>query len=87
MFKWLLIFLPLVAQAQIGSISELRGIGEVLRQGTDDSLEAELQLGIVSMDNIRTGNGRLSVRFLDDSVVSLIWNCTFFNGCARENKS
>jgi hypothetical protein len=71
MRKWLLIFLPLAAQAQVGSITELRGIGEVVRQGTDDSLEAELQLGIASMDNIRTGNGRLSVRFLDDSVVSL----------------
>jgi len=71
MHKWLLIFLPIVANAQVGAISELNGIGEVLRQGSDDSLEAQLQLGIASMDNIRTGNGRLSVRFLDDSVVSL----------------
>jgi uncharacterized protein YcbK (DUF882 family) len=71
MFKWLLIFLPLVAQAQVGSISELRGIGEILRQGTDDSLEATLQLGIASMDNVRTGNGRLAIQFLDDSVVRL----------------
>jgi len=71
MFKWLLIFLPLVAQAQIGSISELRGIGEVLRQGSDDSLEAALQLGIASMDNVRTGNGRLAIQFLDNSVVRL----------------
>jgi hypothetical protein len=70
-YKWLLIFLSLAANAEVGSISELRGIGEVIRQGSDDSLEAELQLGIASMDNIRTGNGRLSVRFLDDSVVTL----------------
>ena len=71
MCKWLLIFLPIVANAQIGSISELRGIGEVLRQDSDDSLEAELELSIASMDNVRTGNGRLSVTFLDDSTVSL----------------
>ncbi len=71
MRKWLLIFLPIVANAQIGSISELRGIGEVLRQDSDDSLEAELELSIASMDNVRTGNGRLSVTFLDDSTVSL----------------
>ena len=71
MYFWLLVLFPFVANAQVGAISELRGIGEVLRQGTDDSLEAELQLSIASMDNIRTGNGRLSVRFLDDSVVSL----------------
>jgi len=71
MYKWLLIFLPFVAQAQVGSISELRGIGEVLRQGSDDSLEAALQLGIASMDNVRTGNGRLAIQFLDDSIVRL----------------
>ena len=71
MYFWLLVLFPFVANAQVGAISELRGIGEILRQGTDDSLEAELQLGIASMDNIRTGNGRLSVRFLDDSTVSL----------------
>ena len=71
MHKWLLIFLPLVAQGQVGSISELNGVGEVLRQNTDDSLAAELQLGIASMDNVRTGNGRLAIQFLDDSVVRL----------------
>lgn len=71
MCKWLLIFLPIAANAQVGSISELRGIGEVLRQDSEDSLEAELELSIDSMDNVRTGNGRLSVTFLDDSTVSL----------------
>jgi hypothetical protein len=71
MCKWLLIFLPIVANAQVGSISELRGIGEVLREDSDDSLVAALQLGIASMDNVRTGNGRLSITFLDDSTVSL----------------
>ena len=71
MYFWLLVLFPFVANAQVGAISELRGIGEILRQGTDDSLVAELELGIASMDNIRTGAGRLSVTFLDDSVVSL----------------
>ena len=71
MCKWLLIFLPIVANAQVGSISELRGIGEVLREDSDDSLVAALELGIASMDNVRTGNGRLSITFLDDSTVSL----------------
>lgn len=62
---------PISAYSQVGSISELRGIGEVLRQGADDSLVAEMQLGIASMDNVRTGNGRLAVTFLDDSIVRL----------------
>ena len=54
MFKWLLIFLPLVAQAQVGSITELRGNGEIIRQDTTDSLTAELELGIASFDDVRT---------------------------------
>ena len=71
MHKWLLIFLPLVAQAQVGSITELRGIGEVVRQDTTDSLTAELELGIASYDDVRTGNGRLAISFLDDSILRL----------------
>ena len=71
MHKWLLIFLPLVAQGQVGSITELRGIGEVVRQDTTDSLIAELELGIASYDDVRTGNGRMAISFLDDSVLRL----------------
>ena len=71
MFKWLLIFLPLAAQAQVGEITELRGIGEVVRKDTTDSLTAELELGIASYDDVRTGNGRMAIEFLDSSVLSL----------------
>ena len=71
MFKWLLIFLPFIAQAQVGEITELRGIGEVVRQDKTDSLTAELKLGISSYDDVRTGNGRLAISFLDDSVLRL----------------
>jgi hypothetical protein len=71
MYKWLLIFLPLTAQAQVGSITELRGIGEVVRQDTTDSLSAELELGIASYDDVRTGNGILLSSFLDDSILRL----------------
>ena len=71
MYLWLLIFLPLVAHAQVGSITELRGIGEVVRQDTTDSLAAELELGIASFDDVRTGNGRLAISFLDDSILRL----------------
>ena len=71
MFKWLLILLPLVAQAQVGSITELRGNGEIIRQDTTDSLTAELELGIASFDDVRTGNGRLAISFLDDSILRL----------------
>ena len=66
-----MIFLPLVAQAQVGSITELRGNGEIIRQDTTDSLTAELELGIASFDDVRTGNGRLAISFLDDSILRL----------------
>jgi len=71
MYKWLLALFPLAVNAQVGSITELRGIGEVVRQNTTDSLAAELELGIASYDDVRTGNGRLAISFLDDSILRL----------------
>ena len=56
---------------EIGSISELRGNGEVVRQGSTDKLLAEMALDIFSYDDVRTGNGRIAIKFLDSSVVRL----------------
>jgi len=72
MYKWLLIaLLSSSIYADIGSISELRGTGEVLRQLGGDKLLAELSLGILSNDDVRTGDGRMAIQFLDDSVLKL----------------
>jgi hypothetical protein len=71
MLKWLLIALPVAAFADVGSITELRGNGEVVRQNTTDKLAAELKLSIASYDDVRTGNGRLAISFLDDSILRL----------------
>ena len=74
MHKWLLIFLVVFcnsAYSQIGRISELRGNGEVLRESEEDSLRAEAELGILSYDDVRTGNGRIGIEFLDSSVIRL----------------
>ena len=71
MLKWLLIFLPFVAQAQVGEITELRGIGEIVRQDTTNSLTAKLELDISSYDDVRTGNGRMAIEFLDSSILRL----------------
>ena len=71
MYKWLLIFLSLAANAEVGLITELRGNGEVVRQNTTDKLAAELELGIASYDDIRTGDGRIAIEFLDSSIVRL----------------
>ena len=56
------------AVEDIGDISELRGSAEILR---DDSYPAELQFAIQQDDIASTTNGRMAIRFLDDSIVRL----------------
>ncbi len=68
---WLLILAGWASAVEIGSISELRGNGEVLRQGSTDKLLAKMALDIFSYDDVRTGNGRIAIEFLDSSVVRL----------------
>ena len=61
----------MVAQLQaadIGSITELKGAGQVVRE---DVFQAELKFGIESYDNVKTANGRVGITFLDDSKVRL----------------
>jgi len=71
--KWLLILASLAfnVYAQVGEISELRGNGEVLRADQTDKLLARTSLDILSYDDVRTGNGRLGITFLDSSVIRL----------------
>ena len=72
MCKWLLILLVgSLNAAEIGEISELRGIGEITRQNTSDALVAELDSDIYSFDDVRTGNGRMAIQFLDSSILKL----------------
>jgi hypothetical protein len=54
--------------ADIGAISELNGFAKVVR---DKELGAELALGIQSLDNVQTSNGRMAITFEDDSRVKL----------------
>ena len=73
MHKWLLIALifSLNSYAEIGEISELRGNGEVLRKDQPDKLLAKTALGIFSYDDVRTGNGRIGITFLDSTIIRL----------------
>ena len=54
--------------ADIGEISELQGNAQVVR---DKPLQADLNLGIQSNDNVETTAGRLAITFEDDSRVKL----------------
>ena len=55
--------------ASIGSITELKGIGRVVRE--QDPFSAALAFGINSFDNVETSNGRIGITFLDESQVRL----------------
>ena len=59
---------PLHSSVEIGSISEVRGNAQVLR---DKAYGAELQFDIQQMDDVRTEAGRVAIRFEDDSTVKL----------------
>lgn len=57
------------AQAvDIGDVSELTGNARVLR---DKPYRAELDFNIRQNDNVETANGRIAIKFLDDSTVKL----------------
>lgn len=76
--KWLILLLSLTgsihAAENIGGIFEQNGsVGKISRT-TGETLSAELETGIVSMDEIETANGRLKIKFLDDTQVSLTEN-------------
>ena len=72
---WLLTLLLGIAThayaTEIGEISELRGNAEITRTNTSDSLLAELASDIFSYDDVRTGQGRVAIEFLDSSVLKL----------------
>lgn len=57
---------PLAAESKIGSITELKGTGSVVRKSP---IPAKLQLGIEMKDDVRTGAGRIKIDFLDGSVL------------------
>lgn len=51
----------------IGKITEEKGLGEIQRQKS--KIDAALNVGIESMDNISTGNGVVGITFQDDTKV------------------
>ena len=69
---WLLIlFVSTTSASEIGGISELRGNGEITRVDSSETFTAELDSDIHSFDDVRTGNGRLAIQFVDDSILKL----------------
>ncbi len=56
------------SDASIGSVTELKGIGRIVR---DVPYDAALSFGIESYDNVETTNGRIGITFLNDTKVRL----------------
>lgn len=57
------------ALANIGSVTQTRGTSEVVKKTT--KVPTRPQLPIAKMDRIQTGNGRVEVKFIDDSTVKV----------------
>ena len=76
--RWILLLCLAISSISaadtIGGIFEQSGsVGKISRT-SGDILQAELQTDIVSMDEVETANGRLKIRFLDNTLVSLTEN-------------
>ena len=56
------------SDASIGSVTELKGIGRIVR---DVPYDAALSFDIESYDNVETTNGRIGITFLNDTKVRL----------------
>lgn len=64
-----LLFSTVAFADDIGGIEEHKGSGGITRSG--ETIITELGLGVQQMDHVETANGRLLMKFLDDSVVRL----------------
>ena len=59
------------AEAQIGGVFEQSGKPGSITRTTGEELTAQLDTGIQSYDNVETENGRLKIKFVDETQISL----------------
>lgn len=69
MVALLLLISATPALANIGTINQQRGNGEVVRRAA--TVSARPQLPIQKMDRVQTGNGRLEIKFVDQTTVKV----------------
>lgn len=65
----LLISATPAALANIGSVTQSRGISEVVKRTA--KVPTRPQLPVDKMDKVQTGNGRVEIKFIDDSTVKV----------------
>ena len=61
----------LSAADNIGGVSEQSGKPGSITRTTGEELTAQVDTGIQSFDNVETENGRLKIKFIDDTQISL----------------
>jgi len=59
------------AAGQIGGVLEQSGKPGSITRTSGEQLLAELNAGVQSLDNVKTENGRLKIKFIDETQVSL----------------
>ena len=64
-----LLLIPNIAFANVGSFTEINGSGVIKRQSTELTLEKNL--GVESMDTVLTENGSGRIDFVDDTRVDI----------------
>ena len=55
--------------ANIGNVTQSRGNSEIVKKTT--KVPTRLQLPIAKLDRVQTGNGRVEIKFIDDSTVKV----------------
>lgn len=70
-FLFVLIFLSNSAFASIGSVEKLKGKGQIDRKDGEKNLEIIKDLDVFSYDTVKTGDGRVGLKFVDDTKVEL----------------
>ena len=65
----LLISVTPAAHANIGKVTQNRGVSEVVKRTTKVPIRP--QLPIAKLDRVQTGNGRVEITFVDDSTVKV----------------
>ena len=58
-------------QASIGQVSLHEGNANIDRKNGEKSITVEKNLDVFSYDTVKTGNGRVGIKFLDDTKVEL----------------
>jgi len=58
------------AYGSIGAVSKLKGTGVITRTDGND-VELSKDLDVFSYDEVKTGNGRTSIDFVDDTRVEI----------------